>query len=122
MHRSPLLVACVVALAATAGACETTFLSLSSDGDIQVFIHTDGREPDGWRIRVDGGVEQAFPRGGSMMLADLREGAHLVELTGGPGGCRVMGSNPRRVLVGADGTTSVAFDVACGGLRPPTRP
>lgn len=114
MHRSPLLVS-LLALAAMAGACETTFLSLTSNGDIQIFIHTDGREPDGWRVRLDDGVEQAVPRGGSVMLADLREGTHLVELTGGPEGCRVLGSNPRRVLVGADGMATVAFDVVCGG-------
>ena len=75
----------------------------------------DGRDAEGWRIRVDGGIERSVPRAGSVTVDSLREGSHLVELTGVARGCRVEGANPRQVLVSGAGAASVAFDVVCTG-------
>jgi hypothetical protein len=114
----PLQLIAASALATTwplAGCGDTLFLSISTDGFISVFISTDGRPYSPWRIRVDGGPDQAIPSSGSLRLADLREGTHLVELMGLPPRCEVQGGNPRRVVVRANAETNVAFDVSCAG-------
>ena len=116
MGKPLAVVACVVLAAVPLGGCGDTFLlSINTDGEIHVLIRTDGRDAEGWRIRVDGGVERSVPIAGSVTVDSLREGRHLVELTGVANGCRVLGQNPRSVLVSSASAASVAFDVACGG-------
>jgi hypothetical protein len=116
MRRLQLLAASVLATAAPLEGCgETFFLAISTDGFIHVFISTDGRPISPWRIRVDGGPDQAIPTSGSLMLSNLREGTHEVELMGLPPRCQVQGANPRQVVVRANAETSVAFDVSCAG-------
>ena len=106
--------AALILAAAPLGACGDTFLlSVNSDGFIHVLIRTDGPGTSGWRIRVDGGVELAVPSAGSVTVDSVRQGPHLVELTGVPGGCRVVGANPRQVLVLDGAPASVAFEVRC---------
>ena len=106
-----------VAVAGLLSACgDNFFLSVSSDGIIEVRVRTEGLAQTGWRVRVDGGVERAVPAGGTVTLTSLRTGTHSVELSGVPTGCRVRGANPRQVLVNGDGPTPVSFDAQCGSI------
>jgi hypothetical protein len=114
VRRLLLLAAAALATAPLEGCGETLFLSISTDGFIHVFISTDGRPISPWHVRVDGGPDQAIPTTGSLMLSNLPEGTHEVELMGLPPSCQVQG-NPRQVVVRANAETSIAFDVACAG-------
>ena len=96
MGRALCLTAFILAAASLGGCGDTFLLSINTDGRIHVLIRTDGNDSDGWRIRVDGGIERTVPRAGSVTVDSLREGSHLVELTGVAHGCRVEGANPRR--------------------------
>lgn len=103
-----------------AGACGDTLISISSDGRLEVAVSTSGGgfDRDGFIVIVDGGVEQSVSSGGVVTLTDLREGTHSVRLSGLADDCGVVGSNPRRVVVGAEGTALVAFEVRCGLSSP----
>ena len=95
--------------------CNETFISVSSDGRIQVAVSTSGldTDTDGFSVSVDGGTEQFVEAGGSVTLTNLSSGSHTVRLSGLSENCRVEGANPRVVLVDADGTAQVAFQVRC---------
>jgi hypothetical protein len=97
------------------GGCDDTFISVSSDGNIQVAVTTSGSDldTDGFRIIVDGNLDQPVSTGGTVTLAGLTPGDHSVRLTGLANNCRVEGDNPRTVSVEADGTAAVSFDVRC---------
>ena len=102
-------------LAPLAG-CNETFISVSSDGRIQVAVSIGGLDidSDGFSISVDGGPEQFVQGGGTVTLNDLTSGRHSVRLSGLSENCRVEGANPRSVEVESDGTAQVAFQVRCG--------
>lgn len=103
-----------------AGGCGDTLISISSDGRLEVAVSTTGGglDGDGFIISVDGGVDRSVASGGAVTLTDLREGSHSVRLSGLADECGVVGSNPRRVVVGGDGAAMVAFEVRCGLARP----
>jgi hypothetical protein len=103
-----------------AGGCGDTLISISSDGRLEVAVSTSGGglDRDGFIVIVDGGVEQSVPSGGVVTLTDLREGTHSVRLSGLADNCGVVGSNPRPVVVGAEGAAVVAFEVRCGLASP----
>jgi hypothetical protein len=103
-----------------AGGCGDTLISISSDGRLEVAVSTTGgdRDRDGFIVSVDGGADRSVTSGGVVTLTDLREGTHSVRLSGLADNCGVVGSNPRRVVVGAEGTAMVAFEVRCGRSSP----
>lgn len=98
-----------------AGGCGETVISISSDGRIEVTVSTSGADvdTDGFSVSVDGGTARFVAAGGSVTLADLSPGSHSVLLTGLAENCRVDGTNPRTVMVGSNGTATVAFAVVC---------
>jgi hypothetical protein len=110
-----------LAASLVAGGCGDTLISISSDGRLEVAVSTTGGglDGDGFIVSVDGGADQSVPSGGVVTLIDLREGTHSVRLSGLADNCGVVGSNPRPVAVGADGTALVTFEVRCG-LSPPS--
>jgi hypothetical protein len=101
-----------VVLAFAAG-CDVTFISVSSDGRIEVAVSTKGSDPDGFSVTVDGGTARFVAPGGSVVLDSMSEGSHRVLLSGLAENCRVEGTNPRVVVVGRDGRAHVSFDVSC---------
>ena len=109
-----------LALLAAAAGCGETFVSVSTDGRIEVAVSTTGTDPDadGYIVLVDGGSARIVASGGSVLLDSLSQGRHRVLLGGLAENCRVDGSNPREVVVGADGRAEVSFDVRC---QRPTR-
>jgi streptogramin lyase len=108
-----------VAIVALVAGCGETFISVSSDGRIEVFVSTTGTDPDGdgFSVIVDGGAARFVAPGGSVVLDHLSEGSHSVLLSGLSENCRVEGSNPRSVVVGPDGQADLSFDVRCGLRR-----
>ena len=104
-----------LAVLAFAAGCDVTFLSVSSDGRIEVAVSTNGSGFDshGLSVIVDGGTARSVAPGGSVVLEGLSEGSHSVLLRGLTANCRVEGTNPRDVVVGPDGQAHVSFDVSC---------
>jgi hypothetical protein len=104
-----------LAVLAFAAGCGETFISVSSDGRIEVSVSTNGSDPDsdGFSVTVDGGTARFVAPGGSVVLDSLSEGSHSVLLSGLAENCRVEGTNPRAVVVGQDGQAHVSFDVRC---------
>ena len=104
----------LAALAFAAG-CDETIIDISSDGRIEVSVSTSGfdTDGDGFSVTVDGGTARFVAPGGSVVLDSLSEGSHSVRLTGLAENCQVEGTNPRTVVVGADGLADVSFDVRC---------
>jgi hypothetical protein len=104
-----------LALLTPLAACDDTFVSISTDGLIQVSVNTSGldTDTDGFSVSVDGGVEQFVDTGGAVTLVNLSSGSHSVRLSGLSENCRVEGPNPRSVVVHSDGAGRVAFQVRC---------
>ena len=102
----------LVAALALAG-CNDTFISISTDGRLEVTIHSDGSNTDGFILTVDGNRTLAITAAEPITLTRLSEGTHSLLLTGLAADCHVEGSNPRNVAVGPDGTATVAFAVVC---------
>jgi hypothetical protein len=100
-------------------ACETTFLSISTDGFIEISIRTDGTAPDrdGYRVRIDGVQAQVVAVNGSVTLSEISQGSHTVELTELAENCAVQGENPRTIVVSNAGTSSLSFVVSCRPTR-----
>ena len=108
-----------LAVLAFAAGCDETFISVSSDGRIEVAVSTNGSglDGDGFSVTVDGGTARFVAPGGSVVLDGLSEGSHSVLLSGLAETCRVEGTNPRVVVVGPDGQAQVSFDVNCAPGR-----
>ena len=109
-----------LAVLAFAAGCDVTFISVSSDGRIEVVVSTNGSDldSDGFSVTVDGGTARFVAPGGSVVLDSLSEGSHSVLLSGLVENCRVEGTNPRVVVVGPDGQAHVSFDVSCSRALP----
>lgn len=104
--------------------CNETLISVSTDGRIEVAVSTSGldTDTDGFSVSVDGGTSQFVESDGTVTLNSLSEGSHSVQLSGLSDNCRVVGANPRAVVVQSDGVAQVAFQVRCslattGGFR-----
>jgi hypothetical protein len=117
------LAALAFAALAFASGCGDTFISTDSDGRLEVTISSGGTgaDDDGFSITVDGGTSVILVQSGRATLTGLSPGSHSVLLGGLSENCAVLGANPRAVVVGADGTAAVTFDVYCdrattGGL------
>jgi hypothetical protein len=107
--------AIALALLTPIAGCNDTFISVSTDGQIQVAVNTSGldTDTDGFSVSVDGGTEQFVETGGTVTLSNLSPGSHSVRLSGLSDNCRVEGANPRSVVVASDGIAQVAFQVRC---------
>jgi len=107
--------AIALALLIPLAGCDDTFISVSTDGQIQVAVNTSGldTDTDGFSVSVDGGTEQFLETGGTVTLNNLSPGGHSVQLSGLSENCRVDGTNPRSVVVQSDGIAQVAFEVRC---------
>ena len=97
--------------------CGETFISVSSDGRIEVSVTTSGADSDtdGFTISVDGRTEHHVAPGTAIVLEGLSEGRHSVLLRGVPDNCHVLGDNPQGVIVARDGRAVAMFDVRCVG-------
>ena len=89
-------------------------------GGVSVTTATSGPSPDadGYTVTVDGGDAGAIAADGTLAIADLGAGDHLLGLGGVAANCAVAGANPRTVAVVAGAVVSVAFDIACEAPPP----
>src|SRR5687768_6219659 len=84
-------------------------------GGVNVTTATTGVAPDadGYTVTVDGNERGAIPADGSVAVAGLGAGDHLVGLAGVAANCAVEGDNPRTASVVAGSVTPVGFAIAC---------
>ena len=96
-------------------ACDVTFLSISTDGRLQITVVTNGSnfDSDGYRVRIDGAQAQPVAANGVITLAAISQGSHVVKLSGLTENCTVQGENPRTVMVPNGETFSLSFVVVC---------
>jgi len=101
--------------------CGETFISVSSDGRIEVSVTTSGADSDtdGFTISVDGRTEHHVAPGRAVVLEGLEEGSHTAGLSGLADTCHIAGDNPRVVIVARDGRAVVVFDVRCVSSQAP---
>jgi hypothetical protein len=119
-----------VAVSVAAGSTAHVALSVTcgaptpppAPGGISVTIQTSGpdQDPDGYGVTLDGNDAGAIGASGTLSLADLAAGPHVVGLTGLAGNCRLDGENPRSVTVSAGTVAPVTFSVVCTALPPST--
>jgi parallel beta-helix repeat protein len=67
----------------------------------------------GYTVRIDDGALNPIGTNATIVLTDLTQGSHSVQLSGLGQGCTVAGENPRIVDVSAQGTTSITFSINC---------
>jgi hypothetical protein len=101
-------VVCVEAPPATGGVSVTTSTSGPSP------------DPDGYSVTVDGDGGRPVGVDGTVAVADLSAGDHLVGLAGVAANCTVAGDNPRTVTVVGGDVVALDFSVECGTLPPVT--
>jgi hypothetical protein len=84
-------------------------------GSLTITAATTGPSPDadGYQLTLDGADGGALPANGSVTLADLPSGAHLVGLSGVAANCSVEGDNPRSAEIAGGQTASLSFSVVC---------
>jgi hypothetical protein len=87
-------------------------------GWVEILTTTSDPAAANYNITLDNGASRPAGANGRLVLSDVDEGTHLVQLGGVPTGCSVSGENPRTVSVTAGDTTTVEFTVQCE--PPPT--
>jgi hypothetical protein len=82
---------------------------------LSVTITTTGVEvdPDGYTVSVDGGQAQSIGVNATMLVEQLSDGDHSLDLNGLAANCVAAGENPRNVTVRSGATATVAFAVTC---------
>jgi hypothetical protein len=100
-------------------ACEVTFLSVSTDGRLEITVVTNGNslDLDGYSVMVDGAQAQTVDANGAITIGDISQGTHVVQLSGLAENCVVQGENPRTIVVPNGGNFSVSFAVMCRPRR-----
>jgi hypothetical protein len=89
-------------------------------GGLSITTATSGLSPDsdGYTVTVNGNVAGPVSAEGTVAVADLGAGDHLVGLAGVAANCTVAGTNPRTVAVVAGAVVSVAFTIECQAPPP----
>jgi hypothetical protein len=96
-------------------ACDVTFLSISTDGRIDISVATNGTafDIDGYSVSLDGNEVRVVDANGAVTLGEITQGSHVVQLSGLAENCAVVGDNPRAVVVPSGNTLSLSFLVMC---------
>jgi dipeptidyl aminopeptidase/acylaminoacyl peptidase len=74
---------------------------------------------DGYTASIDGHADQPIGVDGSLTLAHLGVGTHVITLSDVAYNCGVTGSHAQLAIVVADVTTAVRFDVVCQAIARP---
>jgi parallel beta-helix repeat protein len=93
-------------------------------GTLEVMTSTTGVDPDtdGYTVHIDAAPGQVLGPNGTLSVADLIPGNHVIRLAGVAANCTVMGDNPRSEGVTEGQTTTVTFLVTCGAIGLPLFP
>lgn len=99
------------------GGGDLTAPQTPTTGSLAITTATSGpqTDADGYAVTIDGGAETAVGANATLRRDNLAPGDHTVQLTGIALSCSVAGENPRTVTVTAGQTTTVAFQLTCGG-------
>lgn len=82
--------------------------------DLKVISLTTGvPRPDGYAVSLNGVGTSHLDTNDSLVFADVDAGEYILELTGLPADCRVVGENPRTVVLVAGTTAQTVFQVRC---------
>jgi hypothetical protein len=118
------LLACAFALACSTKTTPTDPIEPEpTSGALELTIEETGPRPDGDGYEVSitltaqaGPVVRTVPQGGgSLLLADLPLGVHVLRIEGLAAHCSVTGNHPRAFTVEAGKTTQVVVGVSCPG-------
>jgi hypothetical protein len=85
------------------------------DGDLTVTTSTSGSslDPDGYRVRLDGGSARTLGINSTFTYTNLAAGDHRVVISGVAANCTVSDGRSRTVSVPSGGTATVAYSVSC---------
>ena len=89
-------------------------------GSLEILTTTSDPTAANYNLTVDGGSSRPAGANGRLLLSDVDEGTHVIQLGGLPAGCSVSGENPRTVSVTAGDTTTVEFTIHCQPPGPTT--
>jgi hypothetical protein len=82
--------------------------------DLKVISSTTGSPvPSGYTVNLNGDRASHLDADGSLVFSDLDAGEHILELSEVPPDCRIMGANPRTVMLVAGTTAQTVFQVRC---------
>jgi hypothetical protein len=99
------------------GTTDMTFgvTCVPATGSLTVTVSTTGTstDSDGYALSIDDGAAQAVAANGTLTVAALALGEHVVALTGLAPNCSVAGENPRPVILAASEESSLVFEVTC---------
>ena len=92
-----------------------TITCATPTGELTVTTSTSGSslDPDGYRVRLDGGSAQTLGINATFTYTDLPAGDHTVALSGVAANCTVSGGRWRTVSVPSGGAATVAYSVSC---------
>ena len=84
-------------------------------GAMTVSVVTTGadQDPDGYFVAIDGAAPRALAANGAISVGELREGSHVITLTGRATNCAASGGDTRNVQVSFGQTTTAAFVMTC---------
>ena len=82
---------------------------------LSVTTATDGVEldPDGYTLIIDGSDTETIGVSASVVVEQLTDGPHQVQLAGLAPNCSAQGENPQSVTVHSGSTTTASFSVRC---------
>jgi hypothetical protein len=82
---------------------------------LSVTTTTDGVEldPDGYSLLIDGAPGRPIGPAATLVIEQLDEGQHTLELSGLSPNCQAEGENPRTITIQSGGTTRADFAVRC---------
>ena len=102
---------------ASGGTATTSFTitCTTPPGDLTVTTSTSGSsfDPDGYRLRLDGGPAQVVGINATFTYTNLAAGDHIVAISGVAANCTVSGTRSRTVSVPSGGTATVPYSVSC---------
>src|SRR5918992_73529 len=70
-------------------------------------------DPDGYTLLVDGAAGRPMGPTATLVIEQLDEGQHTLELAGLAANCLAQGDNPRTITIRPGATTSEQFAVRC---------
>src|SRR5215213_3462994 len=84
-------------------------------GSLAITTTTTGNTPDadGYTVQIDTEQPSAIGASATLQISDLVVGDHTVLLVGIASNCSVTGENPRTVIITADVTEPISFEVTC---------
>lgn len=100
-------------------AVEYVIMCSDKTGSIEVTTSTNGGspDPDGYTVRIGGAFSRTIGTAETIVIDNIAEGSHSIELTGLESNCAPSSANPGSVGIVADDTVAVHLAVTCSGTE-----